>query len=127
MRVRAGVDHDAVDLAAQAVNLVDDLPFAVVLREAELRADLAADRAQRSLDVRKRLAPVQCGLARAEEIQIRAVDDGDLHVFLRPLSQLLNCAMSSATLRRRPRLCPARTAARAPPFAEPSASSSAKN
>ena len=95
VRVRTRVDHDAIDCAAQRVNRVDQLALAVVLRELQLDAELLRDGSQRSLDVGERLAAVQRRLARAKQIQIRAVEDGDLHVFFSPLSQLLNCAMSS--------------------------------
>ena len=121
VRVRAGVDHDAVDLAAQCVDRVDELALAVVLRELQLRAELRRDSAQRALDVGERLAAVQRRLASAEQIQIRAVEDGDLHVFFSPLSQLLNCAMSS------PAPCAADDVASAPGFGAASFMSSAKN
>ena len=81
--------------AAQRVNRVDQLALAVVLRELELDAELRRDGAQRSLDVGERRVSVQRRLARAEQIQVRAVEDGDPHVFFSPLSQALNCAMSS--------------------------------
>src|SRR5262249_21618344 len=123
VRVRAGVDHYAIHLASQAMNGVDDLAFAIVLREADLRADLVADRTQRPLDVRERLASIQRRLARAEEIEIGPVDDRDLHVFFRPLSQLLNCAMSSPGAPPLPELA----AGSVPLFGGVSPSSSEKN
>ena len=58
VRVCAGVDHHAVDLSTQAVNCIDQLPLAVVLRELHVRAELLRHGSQRSLNVGKRLAAV---------------------------------------------------------------------
>src|SRR6185437_7596733 len=94
--VGAGVDHDAVDPPAQSVNGVDELSLAVVLREFEHGSDAGSDRAQRTLDVVQRFMAIQLWFARPEQVQIRAIQDGDPHVFfLSPSSQALNCAMSS--------------------------------
>ena len=99
MRIRARVDHDAIHRAAQRVDSVDHLPFAVVLRELKLRADFACHGAERAFDVVERFSTVDSRLTRAEEIQIRAIDDRDSHSFFSRLSQLLNCATSSALWR----------------------------
>ena len=74
---------------------VDQLAFAVVLRETYLGADFTRDGTQRLLDVGKRLPAIQLGFTRAKKIQVRAIDDGNPHVFFNPLSHALNCAMSS--------------------------------
>src|SRR6185437_13014941 len=66
VRVRAGVDDDAVDASAHRVNGVDHRPFAVVLRELDLDAQLAADRAQIALDVVERVTAVDLRLTGAE-------------------------------------------------------------
>lgn len=95
MRVRAGIDHDAGNASPQCVNCIDQLPLAVVLREFQLRAELFRYAPQRTLNVGERLAAVQSRLASAEEIQVRTIEDRDLHVFFSPFNQLLNCAMSS--------------------------------
>src|SRR4029079_497258 len=93
--VRPGVDDHAVDLAAPPVQRVDHFAFAIVLRELHLCSQLGRHRGKRTLDVVQRLAAVQCRLASAEEIQVRAIEDGDPHVFFSPLSHALNCAISS--------------------------------
>src|SRR5262249_40895056 len=90
----ARVDHHAVDLTAERLNRVDQLPFTVVLGELQLDPDLLRHRAQRAFDVVERLASVQRRLTGPEQIQIRAVDDGDLHDFVSALSHALNCSMS---------------------------------
>src|SRR5262245_61383500 len=96
MGVCAGIDHNAVDGAAQRVDAVDHLPLAIMLREPQLRADLGRDGAEGAFDVVERFSSVESWFARAQEIQIRSIDDRDSHVFFSPLSQVLNCAMSSA-------------------------------
>jgi len=95
VRIGAGVDDDAVDFAAQRVYDIDQLAFSAVLRKPYLSTELARNRRQRSLDVRERLPAVKLRFTRAEEIQVRAIDDRDPHVFFNPLSHALNCAMSS--------------------------------
>ena len=95
--VRAGVDERAVGPPAQRVNRVDELALAVVLRALELDAELRAPRrqARRSMSASV-VVPVECGLARAEQVEVRAVEDGDPHFCLSPSSQAVNCSMSSS-------------------------------
>src|SRR5689334_8539334 len=73
VRIRAGVDDDAVDAAAQRLNRVDQLSLAVMLSELQLDTDLPCYRPQRTLDVVERLVAVQRRFARPEQIQVRAV------------------------------------------------------
>ena len=100
VRVGAGVDYDSVNISAQTVNRVDQVSFTVVLRERQVGPDFARRAAQSPLDVGECLSPIELGLAAAEEVQVRAIDDGNPHVFFNPLSHALNCATSSVPSRR---------------------------
>ena len=97
VRVRAGVDDDAVHAAAQRVDGVDQLALAVVLRElARSTPSSARHRRAASCSTSASVSrPYSAGSRVAEQIEVRSVEDGDSHVFFSPLSQALNCAMSS--------------------------------
>src|SRR6185295_19180458 len=96
MAVRARVHQRAVGASAQRVHSVDDLTFAVVLRERDLDTELLGDGQEIFLDVGKGLVPVKLGLAYAEEIEIGPIDDGDFHSPVSPSSQARNFATSSS-------------------------------
>ena len=81
-------------VAAHRVNAVDELAFAVVLRELELDAELTGHHAKPLLDVRERVAAVDLRLARAEQIEVRPVEHGDPHYFLSWSSHVLNSSIS---------------------------------
>src|SRR5690349_748605 len=95
VRVGPGVDDDAVDVSPERVDRVNQLALTVMLRELNFSARFAGHRPQRSLHVRQGLTTVQFWLTGAEEVQVRAIDDRNPHVFFNPLSHALNCAMSS--------------------------------
>src|SRR5437762_13966363 len=73
--VGAGVYERAIDAPTQCLHRVDDLAFSIVLRERELHAQLSRDTQEMLLDVGQRFSPVKGRLARAEEIEIRSIDD----------------------------------------------------
>lgn len=95
MAVRTGVDDSAVDTPPQRLNVIDERTLTVLLGEFQINTQLSRDDTQASLDVRERLVPIQRGLARAQQVQVWTVENGDPHRFFRPWSQALNCSMSS--------------------------------
>src|SRR5689334_8966146 len=94
--VRSSVHDSAVDTSAEPMNVLDELSFAVSLRELERCTKLTGDCVQAPFDVLQRLRTVDGWLADAEQIEVRTVYDGDPHVFFSPSSHALNCWMSSA-------------------------------
>ena len=78
------------------MNVLDDFAFSIELRELHLCPELGADVTQVLLDLRKCRGTVELGLAHSQEIQVRAVDDGDLHESASPSSHSLNRRMSSS-------------------------------
>src|SRR5712672_901650 len=94
--VCAGVHQRAIGATTQRVNRFDDFPFSVVLRERELDSKLPGDLQEPRLDVGESLGPVKLRLARAEQIEVRAIDDGDSHSPVSPSSQARNFATSSS-------------------------------
>src|SRR6185437_12811401 len=77
MRVRARVDKRSVGDAAQLLDSGHQIAFTVGLKKIQCRANLTAYSRETVLDLGKRLAPVDTGLANTEHIEIRAVDDRD--------------------------------------------------
>ena len=96
VRVRAGVDHDAVDAAAQACEWRRSISLrrCAARTPALRRCSCPTARSERSMSASDS-RPYSAGSRRPEQVQIRSVEDGDLHVFFSPFSQALNCAMSS--------------------------------
>src|SRR5437868_7119884 len=94
--VGAGVDERAIDAPTQCLHRIHDLAFSIVLRERELDAQLSRDAQEMLLDVGQRFGPVKGRLARAEEIEVRSIDDGDSHSPVSPSSQARNFATSSS-------------------------------
>src|ERR687896_565953 len=68
MAVGAGVDDRTGDALTERLHVVDQRALAIALRELQLDAQLSRDVGQPRLDVGERLAAVQRGLARAEEV-----------------------------------------------------------
>src|SRR3954471_5688995 len=87
MAVCARVYQRAVGTTAQRVHRLDDLAFAIVLRKAEIDAQLFSDGQEVRLDVGQRLRSVKLWLTRAEEVEIWPIDDGDSHSPVSPSSQ----------------------------------------
>src|SRR5439155_14872629 len=79
VRVRASVHERAVDATAHGVYQLDQLAFAVALRELDLDAQLTRHLSQSPLDVLECFVAVELRLARTEQIEIRAIQDGDSH------------------------------------------------
>src|SRR6478735_1439365 len=75
---------------------VDELPLAVVLRALQLDAKLRRDVAEGAFHLGKCGASVSLRLADPEQVEIRSVENGDLHRCFNPCNQELNCSMSSA-------------------------------
>ena len=77
--VREGgrVDDDAAGRFARFVDPVDDLVFAVALMEADVEPVLAGYAPAFRLHVGQGLVAVDCGLALAEQVQVRTVQDVD--------------------------------------------------
>jgi hypothetical protein len=72
------------------MNRVDDLAFAVVLRELQGYAEFFSDNAQPLVDLRECRSAVQLGLARPEQVEVGTVYDGDVHGLRRRLTQFSN-------------------------------------
>ena len=62
---------------ARLVNPVDDFVFAVALAELDFELQFGAGAPARRLDVGQRLMPVDRGLALAEQVEVRPVQDVD--------------------------------------------------
>jgi hypothetical protein len=71
------VDDDPGGFGPRRVDPVDDLVLGVRLVEADLEPDLGPEPPAVGLDVGERLAPVDLGLALAEQVQVRSVQDID--------------------------------------------------
>src|SRR6185503_10218239 len=67
--------------------------------ELEVGAKLFRDAAQRLLDVGERLASVERRLACSEQVQIRPVENGDLHVVLTLSSRFFQAVEPRVELR----------------------------
>src|SRR6266542_303266 len=96
MRVRPGVDERGVDFSAERVNRIDKLSFAVVLLKGERHTELTRDVLEILLDVGERFLPVEVGLANPEQIEVRAIQDGDFHSLVSPSSHARKLATSSS-------------------------------
>src|SRR5688572_22022502 len=94
MAVRSCVDQRAIGPAPHRVDRVDHRSFAVELGEVDLDAELLRDGPQPAVDVVESSGPVQVGLADAEQVEVRAVENGDPHLRLSPSSQAVNCSRS---------------------------------
>src|SRR5438552_11867510 len=94
--VRARIHQRAVRATPQSVHRLDDLSFSIMLRERELDAKLFRDVQETRLDVAKSFGPVEIRLARAEQIEVWAIDYGDSHSPVSPSSQARNFATSSS-------------------------------
>src|SRR5216684_3565715 len=76
--VARGVDHDARRLVFPCLlNPVDEFALAVGLAEFDRIAVPLRGLCAKLLDVGKRRAPIYLGLTRAEQVQVRPVDDVD--------------------------------------------------
>ena len=75
--IRTGVDDRAVAGPAQSLNFRNKLSLTVRLEEAELHIQLRGDFGEPRLYLRERLGAVNLGFAKAEHVEVRAVDDGD--------------------------------------------------
>src|SRR5689334_6886137 len=74
-----------------------------MLRAFDFDPELGGQVAQSSLDLPQRRAAIERGFARAEQVQVWSVEDGDPHFFLSPSSQAVNCSMSCASADSPPR------------------------
>src|SRR5207302_366621 len=97
VRVRARVHEHAVGVAGERVHGVDELTLAVVLHATHRDAQLRADFGEARLHVDERRAPVAVWLAATQQVQVRAVEDDDLHESRSPLSHALKSARSSTS------------------------------
>jgi hypothetical protein len=80
VRQATGVDDDGVDgFTARSMDAVDQRALGVALEARQRRAALGGERVQRDLDLGQRGAAVGLRLAGAEQVEIRSVDDEDLH------------------------------------------------
>jgi hypothetical protein len=75
----AGVDDDRAVRAARRLDAVDQLALVVGLERLHGRAALGRQLAQARVDLGQGGAAVDLRLALAEQVQIRAVQDQDLH------------------------------------------------
>src|ERR1700694_4196344 len=80
VRERRRIDDDGVGPLPAAVQLVDDRALMVRLKEAHALPQLARVRADLAFEVAQRLASVDRRLAFAQQVEVRAVDDQDVHV-----------------------------------------------
>ena len=81
--------------AAERVDGVDQVALVVELGEGQGDADLAGHFVQPGLDLVQRRRAIQLGLAGAQQVQVRAVEDGDPHFGFSPCSHELNCSRST--------------------------------
>ena len=95
--VRARIHNHTVHVTAPCVQLIDKLPFTIVLRTHEFHIQFACNYAQPFFHLRERRVTVDGRLPDAEEIQIGSVEQADFHAWFSPLSQAENCARSSLT------------------------------
>ena len=79
VRERGGVDDRPVGSPTQSLDRFDQLALVIGLRPAALDAEGARPLARGGLDLSQRGAPVQVRLALPQQIQVRAVQDGDVH------------------------------------------------
>jgi len=91
MAVGPSVHHRTLDAAAQRMNVLHQLPFAVPLNELERSTELARDVMQPTFDFSQSFRSIDRRLAHAEQVEIRTIDDRDPHDFFKPSSQALNC------------------------------------
>src|SRR5689334_11109652 len=94
--VRPRVHQRAISATTQRLNRVDDIAFAVVLRERELNAELFGHGQEMRLNVGQRFLSIKFGLTRAEQIEVWAINDCDSHSPVSPSSQARNLATSSS-------------------------------
>src|SRR5439155_21030399 len=72
----AGVDDRGIEIAP--VQSIDQGAFVVRLEEVDLEPELAGSSRDFGMDVIERVAAVDLRLARAEEVQVRALEDEDV-------------------------------------------------
>jgi len=76
MRESGGIDQDEVHaFAARGMNPFDEFVFGVRLQVQQMMSRIAGSLLQILVDLRQRYCAIDTGLARAEHIQIRAVED----------------------------------------------------
>src|SRR3954447_7310321 len=75
--IGAGIQDDWRAGGARIMNPGDELAFVIGLAEDKLDAPLLADRSQAGLEIGERVAAINGGLARAEKVQVRAIEDED--------------------------------------------------
>src|SRR5688572_11824062 len=90
MGERRRVDDDAVGAVDAALDPVDDLRLAVRLVERDRQAALVGARPAHFLDLLERGRAVDVRLARAEQVEVRTVENQDrlAHAFLRKYSRV---------------------------------------
>lgn len=77
MGQRAGIEEEALEGPAGRADPVEQRPLVVRLERLDGRAELAGALREAPVDVRERLFPVDRGLSRAQELQVRAGEDED--------------------------------------------------
>jgi hypothetical protein len=97
VREGGGIDHCAVGVPAQRLNRVHELALVIGLCPAALHPELLGNGPRRRLDLGQRGPPVHFGLTLAEQVEIGAVQNGDVHYVLRPFSQAWNWSRSSSS------------------------------
>lgn len=76
----AGVDDDAVDpFRSSLMNAINQLSFVVGLKAGDCHNSLGSQGDQAAIDVVKRLPSVDFGFADAEEVEVRTVQNEDMH------------------------------------------------
>lgn len=79
MGIGAGVDHNRLVHAHRILDFLHEFALMIRLEEGHFYAQLRGERGETSIDIIKRAGPVDIRLALSEEIQIRPVDDQDIH------------------------------------------------
>ena len=95
--VGAGINHDAINITAPRVQLIDELSFSIMLCAHQRNVQFCRNPAQALFDLREGRVPIDGRLSDAEKIQIGSVEQADFHALFSPLSQAENCARSSLT------------------------------
>src|SRR5687768_3269722 len=95
VRIGARVHDGRGDPPLHAMDEIDEIALAVMLRELQVDAQLSPHVAKSFLDVSERCVAIQLGFARPEQVQVRSIEDSDDHRCLRPSSHCVNFSTSS--------------------------------
>src|SRR5713101_7464649 len=96
VRQRPWVDHQSVHPPALSMEDIDQFPFVIALKSPKPKGELARRFAKLGIQLGERHRAVDFGLSLAQEIQVGAVQQQDVHDYTPG-----NCEISSVTTSRR--------------------------